>query len=175
MDSREATRGQSWRFHYYGRDITHVREEMLRCGLQNRVVIHGEVPRREVLAATRGATVAVVITSVEAMGTAADRGIVTGKIFEIVGLGAPMLLIAPPGSDAEEIVSSTGAGYRASGENLVGIAAFLSHVIGGSRVVSRRAGCYDWGYLAGRMEDLFARVLDGDESVRLRSQRGRKQ
>ena len=166
MDSREEMRRQSWRFHYYGRDASHVQSEMMRHRLQNRVVIHGEVPRSEVLAATRGATVAIVITSVETTGTAADRGIVTGKIFEIAGLGAAMLLIAPPGSDADEIVRSTGAGYRASGENIAGIATFLSESIVSKKAVPQRGSCYEWGHLADRMEKLFSEVIEASESVR---------
>ena len=35
----------------------------------------------------------------------ADRGIVTSKLFDIVGLRTPMLVIAPPGSDVEAMVA----------------------------------------------------------------------
>ena len=44
------------------------------------------------------------ITSVAEEATIEDRGIVTGKVFEPLGLGTPILLIAPPGSDIERIV-----------------------------------------------------------------------
>ena len=41
----------SWAFHHYGLQGDHVLQEARRFGLQNRVVIHGAVPRNEALSA----------------------------------------------------------------------------------------------------------------------------
>ena len=56
----------------------------------------------------KGAGVAVVITSVVESATPEDNGMVTGKIFEAIGLGTPTLLIAPAGSDANVVAETTG-------------------------------------------------------------------
>ncbi len=55
----------SWRFHYYGPDEAHVREEAAQNGISSRVVVHGSTPREEVLRALAGSRAAVVVTSVK--------------------------------------------------------------------------------------------------------------
>jgi hypothetical protein len=53
----------------------------------DRVIIHGNVSRKEALTATRGAGAAVVITSVAKRASLEENGIMTGKIYEALGLG----------------------------------------------------------------------------------------
>jgi hypothetical protein len=45
----------------------------------------------------------------------AEAGIITGKIFEALGLGVPILVIAPHGSDVEAVVDNAGCGSVFSG------------------------------------------------------------
>ena len=125
LESADRNLDVDWRFHYYGWDEAYVREVAASAGLNDRVILHGNVPRREALSAIRGAGVAVVITSVTSKSTLEDRGIVTGKVFESLGLGTPTLLIAPPGSDIETIGETAGLARRFSGEDIGGIASFL--------------------------------------------------
>jgi hypothetical protein len=73
----------------------------------------------------------VVITSVFEETSLEDQGIMTGKIFECLGLGAPILLIAPPGSDTEPIVADMGLGWRFTGSNVDGMASFLIDAMSG--------------------------------------------
>lgn len=94
-----------WRFHYAGPHGELVLRAASSLGVAERVVCHGSVTREESLALTAGAHLAVVITSVEQTADVADRGIVTSKLFDIVGLRRPMLVIAPPGSDVEAMVA----------------------------------------------------------------------
>ena len=113
-----------WYFHYYGAQENHVREQADRFGLTDRIVLHGRVPRREALSAVKGANLAVVITSVYEQSPLEDKGIVPGKIFEAIGLGTPVLLIAPNGSDATAItrhhwISEKFYGSRDSGYGIV--------------------------------------------------------
>src|SRR5262249_42446527 len=116
-----------WRFHYYGAQNDYVRAEAARFDLIDRVVLHGRVSRTEALSAVRGAGVAVVITSIFDDASREDKGIVTGKLFEPLGLGTPILLIAPPGSDATQIVEETGMGRGFVGTDTEGIVRFLSN------------------------------------------------
>jgi glycosyltransferase involved in cell wall biosynthesis len=94
-----------WRFHYAGPHTDLVLRAASSLEVADRVVCHGNLTRQESLALTAGADLAVVITSVAAAADAADRGIVTSKIFDILGLQRPMLVIAPPGSDVDAIVA----------------------------------------------------------------------
>ena len=134
-----------WHFHYYGGQGNHVREEAERFGVMEQVVLHGNVPRAEALAAVKGAGVAVVITSVAEEATMADRGIMTGKVFEPLGLGTPILLVAPPGSDVEILAETTGLARRFTGSDVAGIASFLAETISGQAIEpkNRRRLCMD--------------------------------
>jgi glycosyltransferase involved in cell wall biosynthesis len=151
---KEATHnnaGSPWYFHYYGETENHVREEAKRFGVTDRVVLHGRVPRGEALSAVRGADVTVVITSVTGDATLADRGIMTGKIFDALGLGTPILLIAPPGSDAEAIAQTTGLARSFTGNDIDGIAAFLQEALSGRTLGAKDLETYAWPHLAKRL------------------------
>lgn len=102
-----------WQFHYYGPSVDLVKEYVQTADIENRVVIHGFVPRKEALSAVAGADVALVLISTKRDSTLEERGIITGKVFEIIGLETEVMLIAPENSDAGDIIK----GY---GEHFVG-------------------------------------------------------
>jgi len=120
-----------WYFHYYGTQEQHVREQAVRFGLNDRIVLHGRVSRQEALSAVKGARLAVVVTSIDEQGSFEDKGIVTGKIFEAIGLGTPVLLIAPNGSDATAITATTGLVKSFTGTDIQGMVSFLKDVMCG--------------------------------------------
>ena len=120
-----------WYFHYYGEQEQHVREQADRFGLNDRIVLHGRVSRQEALSAVKGASLAIVITSIDEQGSLVDKGIVTGKIFEAIGLGTPVLLIAPNGSDATAITANTGLVKGFTGTDIQGMVSFLKDVVCG--------------------------------------------
>ncbi len=131
---------RTWYFHYYGPDEHHVREQAERFGLNDRIVLHGRVSQREALSAVKGASLAVVITSIEDEGTLEDKGIVTGKIFEAIGVGTPVLLIAPKGSDATTTTAATGLVKSFVGTDIHGMASFLKDVIRGKVPDRKKCG-----------------------------------
>ena len=157
-----------WYFHYYGGYASHVYEEAKRCGVLGRVVLHGRVPRAEALAAIRGARVAVVITSVAAEATLADRGMVPAKVFEALGLGTPILLIAPPDSDIARFTEAVGVARRFIGSETAGIASFLAEVTGGWTPELRRRDEYAWTNLGKQMDTILRTALASSGSVLLR-------
>jgi glycosyltransferase involved in cell wall biosynthesis len=159
--------GGEWRFHYYGDGGEHVRGEARRFDVLERVVIHGQVPRAEALAAVRGAGVTVVITTVAEKGTLADRGMVTGKLYEALGLGTPILLIAPSDSDAVEVVASAPVHGSFCGVDVEGIAAFLRSAVEGKLPCSAGAAParYAWPALAGQWDALLRACVPGLASV----------
>jgi glycosyltransferase involved in cell wall biosynthesis len=148
-----------WRFHYYGEQADHVREAARRQGVEQHVELHGVVPRRQCLAAVRGAGAAVVIASVEGTADLADRGIVTGKIFEPIGLQTPALVIAPPQSDLETVVQTAGRGAVFTGSDVEGMAAFFSRAMQGDVPESRNPETYAWPQSIGKMDDMLRRVI----------------
>src|SRR5262249_28177476 len=118
------------------------------------VILHGGVSRVEALSAVRGATVAVVITSVGEESTL-DKGIVTGKVFEALGLKTPILLIAPPGSDATEIVEGTGMGRRITGTDIEGIARFFLDCAQTRNQAPTCCSQYSWPMLSSRLDSIL--------------------
>lgn len=148
-----------WYFHYYGDAGAHVREEADRFGVTDRVVLHGRVSQTEALSAVRGASLAVVITSVFEAASLEDKGIVTGKLFEALGLRTRILLIAPMGSDAAEIVKETGLGQWFTGSDIDGIVSFLRKLATRAYHTSTRADSYSWSTLAGKFDEILRGVI----------------
>lgn len=153
-----------WFFHYYGVDEKHVREQAERFGLTDRIVFHGQVPRQEALSAVKGANLAVVITSVEEEETLEDKGIVTGKIFEAIGLGTPILLIAPVGSDARTITEPTGLVKSFSGTDVQGMASFLKDVVSGQVPQLKNIRICSWAVISKNLDALLRTVVVRDSN-----------
>jgi len=141
-----------WRFHYYGPQDEYVRHAAKQFGVEEHVVLHGRVPRHEALSAVKGSAVTVVITSVlEELG-ANDGWIVTGKLFEPLGLRVPILLIGPPGSDAEEIVETSGLARIVTASNIDGMLSFLRAVLSGEAPEPKAPEAYAWPNLIKRLD-----------------------
>jgi glycosyltransferase involved in cell wall biosynthesis len=146
---------ERWMFHYFGRHGVHVREEAQRFGVMDKVIVHELVHRATALEAVKGAGVAVVITSVAGNATLEDNGMVTGKIFEAVGLGIPVLVIAPDGSDAADVVHTTGLGRRYPASDVEGIASFLSDLTNRKPLEPKNTAAYAWGNLASTLDGVL--------------------
>jgi glycosyltransferase involved in cell wall biosynthesis len=150
---------QDWRFHYFGPHGDHVRAEATRYNISERVVLHGNVPRDKVLAALRGAGVGIVITS--ALNTAAeeDKGIVPGKLFEIMGLGTPTLVITPPIGDIHAIAASTELLHTFSGSSTDAIGNFFRRAIRGDIPRPPPPTAYSWATIAERVDSILRNAL----------------
>jgi glycosyltransferase involved in cell wall biosynthesis len=147
-----------WAFHYYGDAKEYVQTEAMRFGVAEQVVIHGLVPRGKSLAAVRGAGLAVVVISVKSDSTLEERGLVTGKIFEPIGLSTPILLIAPPGADAEAILETAGAGKRCEGGDIDGMTDYVLQVMSGIGPAKRKPEQYEWGNVAKLLDKVLRSV-----------------
>jgi hypothetical protein len=146
-------------FHYYGHHGDHVRTEAERFGVADKVVLHGVVPRASALAAVKGAVVSIVITSVEENATLEDNGMLTGKIFEPVGLGAPVIVIAPAESDAKVVVETTGLGRCYLASDVQGMASFISDLLNGEVLEPKDTSAYAWDNLVSAMDRVLCEAL----------------
>jgi glycosyltransferase involved in cell wall biosynthesis len=157
----ESAHGRSpqWYFHYYGIDHNHVTEAAKRFGLMERVVLHGMVPRTEALSALRGAGIAVVITSVFEEASLDDKGMVTGKVFEIMALGTPALLVTPSDSDVRGIAESTGFAKSFTGSDTHGMASFLRDAMLGRNPKLKNLEAYAWPNIAKKVDAILRGVL----------------
>ena len=148
-----------WYFHYYGVHENHVREQADRFGLNDRIVLHGNVPRCEALSAVKGASLAVVITSVDEEGSLEDKGIVTGKIFDAIGVGTPVLLIAPNGSDATAITETTGLVKSFTGTEIQGMASFLKDVVCGRAPKPKNIEVCSWTTISRTLDAVLRKAM----------------
>lgn len=146
---------RNWLFHYYGSHDEHVRQKAAEFGVLDKVIIHGHVPRSEVLSAVRGANVAVVVTSTKETAPLEYQGVITGKLFEPLGMGTPVLLIAPRVSDASKIVAATGAGAHFTGSEDQGMYKFLDEMINGRVMKPRIPLEFSWDSLSRQMDSLL--------------------
>jgi glycosyltransferase involved in cell wall biosynthesis len=154
-----------WRFHYYGPNGAHVLESATSYGVEKRVELHGVVSRRECLAAIRGAGVAAIVVSVQDTGDLSDHGIITGKIFEPIGLGTPILVIASRGADVETLVQTVGNGAVFTGSNVEGMAMFFADLMRGKGVESRRPETYSWPALIRRFDEMLSQAIANHRSL----------
>jgi glycosyltransferase involved in cell wall biosynthesis len=146
---------RQWYFHYYGPQGNHVIEEAKRFDMLDRVIAHGVVPRKQALAAVCGAGLAVVITSVTQSLEAEDKGIVTGKVFEALGLKIPILLVSPSGSDVETVIEETDSGRCFSGYDVDGLAAFIAASMSGACPRTRNSNAYAWTHIAQKLDSVM--------------------
>jgi glycosyltransferase involved in cell wall biosynthesis len=141
-----------WFFHYYGGDGQHVMQEAGRFGVTDRVIVHGMVSRAAALEAVKGASLSVVITSVADTAGLEDNGMVTGKIFEAIGLGTPALIVAPVGSDANIVAETTGLARRYTAADVDGVASFLVDLLNGESLEPKDPAAFAWGRLVSGLD-----------------------
>jgi len=168
LQRRQSPTDTDWRFHYYGPQNEHVQQEAQRFGLRDRVVLHGLVPRADALAAIRGAALTVVITSVLEETADADKGIVTGKLFDALGLGTPVLIVGPRGGDVEEIIQTTGLTQIVPAGDIDGIASCLEKAMTGKAPPPKNPQTYGWPNLIKKMDILLRNAMNQSESSRRR-------
>jgi hypothetical protein len=155
----EFTPKRDWAFHYYGYQGEYVRQVAESFGVSHRVTLHGTLPRRGALVAVKSANVSVVISSVYESGTLQDKGIVTGKVFDAIGLGTPMLVIAPEGSDLEGVLKVTGLGRRFAGPEIDRMADFLREAMNGAAPGVLHPEPFSWPNIADQLDGALREVL----------------
>jgi len=148
------------RFHFYGRQGDLCMESARRFGVEDLVILHGFVSRSEILAATKAATAAVVVTSVNSASSIWDNGVVTGKLFEPLGLKTPICLISPRGSDARKIVEEADAGSCFTGDQVEQIAEYIISLCEGRQTPTfKNCSIYSWPELAKRLDEVLTKSL----------------
>jgi glycosyltransferase involved in cell wall biosynthesis len=153
-----------WYFHYYGHQQDYVREQAAHYGLADRIVLHGRVPRREALSAVKGANLALVISSVYEQCQLKDKGIIPAKIFDAIGLGTPVLLIAPPGSDAAALMAPTGLVKNYTGAETHGMVSFLKDVVFRQAPRPKKIEFCSWTTISKNLDAILRGVVASDRS-----------
>jgi glycosyltransferase involved in cell wall biosynthesis len=156
----ETRPNSNWRFHYYGPNNDYVQAAAKSRDLENRVVLHGQTSRKESLAAKKGAGAAVVIGSLSATYTLGDLGHVPAKIYEAIGSGTPVLAIAPPNSDLENIIRSAGGGRAFAPSQTEAMAGFLGDLMDGNAPKQIHPEYYSWPFLVHDLDRVLRGVVE---------------
>lgn len=145
--------GKEIRLRYLGTQSGHVLDAARAKGALKWVDIGGYVSRPEVVAALKGALAAAVITSVADEATPEVDSILTGKLFEAIGAGARVWLVAPPLSRAARLVEETRTGKSFSGSDVGAMADWLRQQVGNPQTVpAPDVGAYAWPEIARKAE-----------------------
>lgn len=106
----------------YGQAPESVRESVAGRGLSDRVTFHGFRPHAEAIAAVAATDVGLV-TLADHPGSEANY---SGKLFEYLGMGLPVLLVGPPNGVAAELVRDASAGIVAPYNDVTAVAAAIA-------------------------------------------------
>ncbi len=151
------------RLHYYGNQAGHVLQTARSKAALRYVIDHGLVSRERALSAIKGGLVSVVITSIRDDNVESVLGIITGKLFDALGSGTPVLLVAPAGSEAADIVKGASAGQTFSSRDVSSMARWLAE-LSSSRKQKRPSPPerYSWPLIALKLDQyLRTRVPSG--------------
>jgi hypothetical protein len=133
----------------------------------HRVVLHGQVPREEALSALSGSKINAVITSVSDEERLEDNGMIPAKIYESLGMGKYILLLAPKNSDARKVLEETGHGRSFTAAEIDGITCYLNELIVKRQHVQTSAELYSWPHIVDRLDSTLRTIsfkghLSGD-------------
>lgn len=161
LNVRSSTNCKNLKFHYYGPHGNYCLEKARSFNLEHLVVNHGMVDRSHVIAAIKGSRAALVITTISSVASTEHNGIITGKLFEPLGAGTPILLIAPKGNDARSIVEQTGAGRCFTGKQVSEIAVFIEELCAGKvKFATKNLIQFSWPQLAKRLDLVLTSCLN---------------
>ena len=152
--------GKTIRLLYLGGNPGHVLDAAREKDAQGWVEVGGRVSRREVFAALKGSLAAAVITSVQDTASPEVGAILPGKLFEAMGAGAKVLLVAPPGTEAAQIVTQSNAGRPFAGSDVAGMADWLRQLVGGGDAgPGSNVHSYAWPEIAKKADAALRRVM----------------
>jgi hypothetical protein len=145
---------KDWKFHYFGPNSEYAYKEIIEYDLLDISTIHDNLPRREILPILKGASLNVVITSNDPCSSLLEKAVIPGKIFELIGLNASILLISPQGSSIEEISSNVGV-TTFQPDKIDDICNFIIELMNGKLMYLRNKDQYSWRSLSKSFDTLL--------------------
>ena len=94
------------RIEFYGRYLGSVRELAIQCGVDHLVSINGQIPYRDSLRMQQEADALILFPWTDPQ----ERGVYSGKLFEYIGSGRPILAIGGVRTVASDLIAERGAG-----------------------------------------------------------------
>jgi hypothetical protein len=95
---------------FYGRYLGNVGELSAQCGVDHLVSINGQVRFKDSLRAQQEADALVLFLWTDPKERRVERGVYTGKLFEYVGAGRPILAVGRMRTVASDLIVERGLG-----------------------------------------------------------------
>lgn len=155
---------------YFGPSGAYVHEVASRHHVEHLLEIPGFVPRRDALIAQKESLCVVVVTSVEPSCGLADKGIVTGKIFEAIALAPSVLVISPLESDIRTLTAHLPHVKHFHGGEVIAIADWLAQIKAQAptRAASSAWAEFGWDRLANQFVACLEKAVSSDFGHRTR-------
>jgi glycosyltransferase involved in cell wall biosynthesis len=135
-----------------------------RHGLGDAVVVHGYLPHHEALAEVARSDAGLIVIA----DVPGAEAVYTGKLFEYLGMGLPVVVLGPLAGAASELVAQVRAGWSVAYDDVTGLSDLISRLAaekaaGGIRTqldVSAVAR-YERKSQAERFAQIIANAVDG--------------
>ena len=148
------------KFHYFGAQTEYVKSEAVKHEVEELVALHGLVPRNEVLSAVKSADLVLVVSTILRHENPAGKAVIPGKIYESLGAGTPVLLIASEDSDPVNIVKETGSGFTFTGDDIEGLSEFLCGYIDNPQKIETHAERYSWSTISHELDKILKGTIE---------------
>lgn len=155
---RELRNGQDdLRFIYLGPSVEYVKKAAEAYDLCNVVDCRGMVSHDVALRLQAQSLCTLVVTTVDERAEGADRGILTGKLFEAIELACQVLVISPINSDARELTAHIPHVHHFTGMESHSMAEWLEGLTSVSRVPQPpRPEYFSWTKLGSKFAQLLS-------------------
>jgi glycosyltransferase involved in cell wall biosynthesis len=150
-----------WVFRYFGPSHKHINDIVDHHKLSSRVEVHPPVPRRVVLEESKAAGLSIVQTSINTTDSLPESGIITGKLFELIGLRSPLLVIAAENSEVRAILATTGGGAAFVASDIDGMVAYVRSCMHGNGIPYRDPDAFSWQRMGTQLNTFLRRCLNG--------------
>ncbi len=152
---------QGIRFVYLGPSAEYVRQVAQAHDVESLLDCRGIVSHDEALQLQAQSLCTLVVTTVNEIADGADRGVVTGKLFEAIELARKVLVISPTNSDARELTADIPHVQNFTGRQIEEMAKWLEEVLTSQlTVVAKRPEYFSWSILGKK----FAHHVKSQES-----------
>lgn len=152
---------------FYGPNLAWVADLAAEYGVQDAVYVHEPITREEAIREQQEADVLLLLT----WDDPREKGVLTGKLFEYIGAGRPILVLGHVDGDAAALVRREGFGMASS--DPAEIIGFLSELLSNpgagvryDRAFRDRAGAYERGQQVERLVSVFRAVRVSEDVQR---------
>ncbi len=148
-------------FHYLGKSYKHVTQKCTEHGIMERCIIEPPVEREKALAIIGEARLVLVVLSNKITANETERGVLSGKLFELLGLGKHLLIIAPENSDVHQLLPD----YKGifSADQTKEMADYIRWIFNENPPEPGPNPKFDWRNLITQWETVLDKVVEGTD------------